>query len=110
MQERRQYPRFPVSCIVRLWFGDDAFAIAWATDASLHGVHVAVSPYISPCLEMGRPFRIDFHPGTGEEFSCAGDIRDIINKGHELEVRMYIEQSLPVNVLATVASAAADGT
>jgi hypothetical protein len=104
MQERRRYQRFAVSWTVRVWFGDDAYAIAKTADASLHGACVVVSPYVTPFLELGHPYRIDFHPGTPDEFTCTGDIRNIINKGYELQLRMSIEQELPVNALAPAAA------
>jgi hypothetical protein len=96
MQERRKYPRTPASWTVRLWLGEDVFAIAKTADVSLHGVCVLASHDVAPFLELGQPYRVDIHPGTPEEFSCTAEVRNIINTEKELQLRMRVDEELPV--------------
>lgn len=96
MQERRKYPRSPVSWTVRLWLGEDVFAIAKTSDASLHGMCILASHDVGPFLELGKPYRVDVHPGTPHEFPCTAEIRNIINTQKELQLRARIEEELPV--------------
>ncbi len=107
--ERRKYPRSPVSWTVRVWLGEDVFAIAKAADASLHGMCILASHYVGPFLEMGKPYRVDVHPGTPHEFTCTAEIRNIINTQTELQLRVRIDEELPVVGIPHLAAGASRG-
>jgi hypothetical protein len=66
---------------------------------------ILASHYVGPFLDLGKPYRVDVHPGTPNEFACTAEIRNIINTEKELQLRVRIDEELPVVGLAHLVAA-----
>jgi hypothetical protein len=89
MEERRWFPRYPVSWPIRLGVSE-RFALAGrATDASTHGMRVVLLNWIpSDILKVGAPYRLEVYPGTQSRFACVAEVRNVTDRGVGLQLEI----------------------
>ena len=73
-QERRIFPRTPVSWPVRMWV-DESLLVGRAIDISEQGLCVLTAPTGS--LKQGQCYRIDVVVDADERFTCQGEVRHV---------------------------------
>lgn len=104
MEERRRFPRYPVSWPIRLRLSERFGLIGRATDASAYGMRVVLLNWIpSEILKLGEPYHLEVYPGAKNRFVCMSEVRNITNRGIGLEFE--IKRGLP----AALILAAEDG-
>jgi hypothetical protein len=87
MDERRRYPRIPVTWPVRLWI-DEECLIGRATDASAYGICVVTAPTAG--LRLGQSYRVEVMAGMADAATYSGEVRHISDHGAGFETTQPI--------------------
>lgn len=95
-EERRRFPREPVSWPVQLWLADDVFAVGHAVDASVRGIRIATSRRVGAFLKVGEPYRLEVRADS-DVLACTAKLRNFSEHG----VGFEILENLPLDVIAT---------
>ncbi len=88
MEERRQHKRNSVSWLVRLWLRHNWFTVARATDASQHGLGIALANRIPPgVLQPGQSYRVEVRTEHDGQLVLVGELRSITDQSIGLEIK-----------------------
>jgi len=93
-EERRRFPRQPVSWRVQLWLADDVFAVGHAVDASLRGMRIATSPRVGASLKIGAPYRLEVR-ADADVLACTARLRSVGDHGIGVEIL----ENLPLDLI-----------
>ena len=93
-EERRRFPRQPVSWRVQLWLANDAFAVGHAVDASLRGIRIAASSRVGASLKVGAPYRLEVR-ADADVIACTAKLRTVGAHGIGFEAL----ENLPLDLI-----------
>lgn len=93
-EERRRFPRQPVSWRVQLWLAHDVFAVGHAVDASVRGIRISASPRVGASLKVGAPYRLEVR-ADADVLACTARLRSVGQHGIGFEVL----ENLPLDLI-----------
>lgn len=88
--ERRRYPRTPVSWPARLWV-DESTIIGHTVDVSPYGLCVLTAP--TAAVKVGHAYRVEVVAGMADPFTVVGEVRHVRDRSVGMETR----EPLPVS-------------
>lgn len=86
--ERRRYPRIPVSWPVRLWVDRDSL-VGEAVEASPYGLYVLTAP--TAALKLGSCYRVEIMAGEAGDQAYLGEVRHVDVRGVGLETKQVLQ-------------------